>query len=134
MSGDGAGLSISEVARRSGVSASALRYYESVGLLPAPPRVSGRRSYDRSVLDRLVVITTARQAGFTLAEVGELLDGMTSGDAVSDSWRQMAARKLPEVDLLIERYEAVRRLLKAVADCECQDLAQCADVLRGSSR
>lgn len=122
-------LSIREVACRSGVPASALRYYETIGLVPAPPRVSGRRQYDSCVLDRLVVISTARRAGFTLAEVRELLDGMTAGAAVGESWRALAARKLPEVDGLIERLEVARGLLRGVAACECHDLAQCAELL-----
>jgi DNA-binding transcriptional MerR regulator len=125
------GLSISDVASRSGVPASTLRYYEDIKLLSAPPRISGRRRYDASVLDRLVVITTARRAGFTLAEVRDLLDSMTTGTAPSGSWRAMAARKLPEVDALIKRLGTVRLLLEGVAACQCRDLAQCATLLRG---
>jgi MerR family redox-sensitive transcriptional activator SoxR len=125
------GLSIGDVASRSGVPASTLRYYEDIKLLPAPPRVSGRRQYDPSVIDLLVVITTARRAGFTLAEVRELLDGMSTGTAPSRSWRALAARKLLEVDGLIERLRAVRLVLEGVAACQCHDLAQCATLLRG---
>jgi MerR family transcriptional regulator, redox-sensitive transcriptional activator SoxR len=122
-------LSISEVASRSGVPASTLRYYEEIKLLPAPPRVSGRRRYDASVLDRLVVITAARRAGFTLAEVRELLGGMMTSGGPSAAWTTMAARKLPEVDSLIERLRAVRRALEGVAACQCHDLAECARLL-----
>ena len=53
---------------------STLRYYESIGLLPAPQRVSGRRRYDAGVLQRLEIIRTAQQAGFTLAELRVLFD------------------------------------------------------------
>lgn len=125
------GLSIREVACRSGVPASALRYYEAIGLVPPPPRVSGRRQYDRSVLDRLVLITTARRARLTLAEVGELLEAITAGGAPRDSWRAMAARKIPEVDRLMEQFQAVRQLLEGVAGCECGDVAECSALLRG---
>ena len=124
------GLSISDVASRSGVPASTLRYYEDIKLLSAPPRISGRRRYDESVLDRLVVITTARHAGFTLAEVRDLLDSMATGTTPS-GWAAMAARKLPEVDALIKRLGTVRLLLEGVAACQCRDLAQCATLLRG---
>lgn len=124
-------MGIREVADRSGVSASALRYYETIGLIPPPSRTSNRRQYEPSVLDRLVVITTARRAGFTLAEVRELLDGMSAGRDVSEAWRAMASRKLPEVDSLIESFIAVRKLLQAVASCQCVDLTQCASLLRG---
>lgn len=85
-------LGISEIASRSGVPTTALRYYESIGLLAPPSRISNRRQYDASVLDRLVVITTACGAGFSLAEVRELLDGMTAGGALGESWRALASR------------------------------------------
>lgn len=124
------GLGIREVARQSGVPASALRYYEDIGLIPAPPRVSGRRRYDAGVLDRLTVITSAQRAGFTLAEVGELLTGMTAGGAAHDSWRLMARRKLPEIAGLIDEFRGMQRLLEGLASCECRDLSQCADLLR----
>lgn len=124
------GLSISEVAARSGVPATTLRYYETVGLLPDPPRIAGRRRYDSSVLDRLVVIGAARQARFSIAEVRELLDGMSTGAGAGPAWRAMASRKLPEVDDLIRALDGVRTLLQAVATCECDDLSQCAAQLR----
>ena len=60
--------SIGEVARRVGLSTSALRYYESVGLLPTPERSSGRRVYDQDALDRLAMIDVAQRAGFTLRD------------------------------------------------------------------
>lgn len=62
-------LTIGETARRAGVRPSALRYYESVGLLDAPRRISGRRRYDSQVLNRLSVIRLAQDAGFTIAEI-----------------------------------------------------------------
>ncbi|HEV2069176.1 MAG TPA: MerR family transcriptional regulator [Acidimicrobiales bacterium] len=126
------GLGIREVAHQSGVPASTLRYYENIGLIPAPPRVSGRRRYDAGVLDRLSVITSAQRAGFTLAEVGELLNGMTGGEPAQDSWRVMATRKLPEIARLIEEFTGMQRLLEGLASCECRDLSQCAALLRAS--
>ena len=62
-------LTIGEVARRAGIRTSAIRYYESVGLLPAPPRMSGRRRYDPSIVQRLAVLHLAQEAGFTMAEI-----------------------------------------------------------------
>jgi MerR family redox-sensitive transcriptional activator SoxR len=100
-------LTIREAASRPSVPATTLRYYETIGLLPSPPRISGRRHYDPSVLDLLAVITTARRAGFTLAEVRELVDAMMAGGEAGEPWWTMALRKLPEVDLLIQRFEAV---------------------------
>ena len=66
-------LAIGEVARRAGIRPSALRYYESISLLPQPKRVGGRRRYDESTVLMLKVIQLAQQAGFTVAEIQTLL-------------------------------------------------------------
>jgi DNA-binding transcriptional MerR regulator len=128
----GDGLGIGEVAHRSGVPASTLRYYEGIGLLPSPRRVSGQRRYDPSVLDRLVVIAAARQASFTPAEVRALLDGMAAGPTAGEAWRALSTRKLPELDGLIAQLQAVRALFEAVAACECANEAACAATLRAA--
>ncbi len=127
------GLSIGEVARRSGVPASALRYYESIGVLPAPERVSGRRRYEPSVLDWLDVINTARRVGFSLDEVRQLIEGMDGDGSAAAAWRDLAGRKLVEVDGLIEQLKGMRKLLEELAECRCVDLATCAAALRASS-
>ena len=62
-------LTISEVARQVGLQASAIRYYERIGLLPRAPRISGQRRYDTTALYRLAIIQRARQLGFTLTEI-----------------------------------------------------------------
>ena len=69
-------MSISQVTEQTGVRPSALRYYEEIGLLSPVRRVSGRRQYDESVLQRLALIQTGQQAGFTLAELGVLLNNV----------------------------------------------------------
>lgn len=69
-------LSIGEVARQSGFPASTLRYYESVGLLPAPKRVGGQRRYDPEVLYLLHAIEIAKRAGFTVDELIAMAQSM----------------------------------------------------------
>ena len=127
-------LPIGDVAQASGRSASSIRYYERVGLIPAPERVSGQRRYPRAVLRTLTVIETAQRAGLTLAEIKALLAANPGkpGDAdhpddprVSDCLRQVATRKLPEVRALIERAERVRRWMEAAAGCACPTLDDC---------
>ena len=66
-------LTISEVARQAGIRASAIRYYESVGLLPMPQRVSGQRRYHAEILRRLAFIQAAQAVGFSVAEMQTLL-------------------------------------------------------------
>jgi MerR family redox-sensitive transcriptional activator SoxR len=114
--------SIGEVARRVGLSTSALRYYETLGLLPTPERSSGRRRYDQDALDRLAIIDVAQRAGFSLREAKLLLDGLQADTPPTDEWRQLAAQKLDEVEQLLARTEAMRALLRSWLHCDCLTL------------
>lgn len=118
-------LSIGEVARRSGVRASALRYYERRAILPAAERAAGHRVYPVGVLTQLRVLKAAQRAGLSLAEIRPLLkagDDLSSGERL----RAAAERRLPEVERSIERAQAVRRWLTAAADCGCATFEDCA--------
>lgn len=115
-------LTIGELARRAGVTASALRYYEELGLLPPPARISGQRRYPESA-DRLVAaILLYSDAGFTLAEQKALLDTRASppGDR-----RQYMQRKLAELDEQIARAQAVRNAISHGLRCPHEDITQC---------
>lgn len=114
--------SIGEVARGFGLSTSALRYYETLGLLPEPERVGGRRRYDQDALDRLAMIAVAQRAGFTLREAKMLLDGLQADTAPTEEWRELAARKLTEIEQLLARTEAMRALLRTWLECDCLTL------------
>jgi MerR family transcriptional regulator, redox-sensitive transcriptional activator SoxR len=118
-------LLIGEVARRAGLRPSAIRYYESIGLLPEPDRTAGRRRYSPETLRTLSVIAAGQRAGLSLSEVGELLAASNGDGAVSERLRAIAHRKLPEVKSLIEHAELVRRWLEAAADCRCPTLEDC---------
>lgn len=94
------GYRISELARRSGFSASTLRYYETVGLLPDPERTdSGYRSYDDTALERLAFIARAKAMGLSLAEVAELVALWTDGPCppARDRLRALLEGKVAEV-------------------------------------
>jgi MerR family redox-sensitive transcriptional activator SoxR len=117
-------MRIGEVAKAAGLRKSAIRYYEEIGLLPEPERVSGQRVYDRSVLRRLSLIDVSQRAGLSLDEIGELLDAGT--EPISDRLQGMAARKLPEVEALIARAEAMRDWLRAAEGCTCEAIDDCA--------
>ena len=80
-------MTISEAARQTGLQASAIRYYEQIGLLPAAARMSGQRRYDTSILYRLAIIQRAQQLGFTLDEIRQLFFGFGSVTAASQRWR-----------------------------------------------
>src|SRR5271156_4079528 len=102
-------LSISEVARQVGLRASAIRYYEQIGLLPAVLRVTGRRRYDASVFHRLAIIQRARQLGFTLDEIRQLFFGFGHVARASERWQKLSRIKLAELDNLMDSVRAVRR-------------------------
>jgi len=119
-------LSIGEVARRAGLRPSAIRYYESVGLLPAPRRVNGRRRYGPDVLSRLTVVRMAREAGFTVAETRALFHGFPEDAPASLRWRVLAERKAEELDALIARARRMRDVLGASMRCGCVTFAECA--------
>ncbi len=122
-------MSIGEVARQAGVRPSALRYYEDIGLLPQPERESGRRRYEgevlREVLDRLAVVRVAQQAGFTINEIGVLLNGFSEDTPPSERWRVLAREKLPEIEALVERALSMKQLLERGLRCECLRLENC---------
>jgi MerR family redox-sensitive transcriptional activator SoxR len=118
-------LSIGEVARRAGLEASAIRYYERIGVLPEPERSGGRRRYEESVFDLLAAIDVARRAGFTLAEIRTLMSGFSDTTPPSERWRTLALRKLPEVEAQIARAREMKRLLELGLDCDCLRLEDC---------
>lgn len=119
------GMGIGDVARRTGLAPSAIRYYESLGLLPTPSRVGGKRRYDETVLDWLALIARARDAGFTMAELRELLTGFAPGTPPAERWQVLATRKLVEVDAVVARARRTRRLLRATLACHCARLEEC---------
>lgn len=125
-------LAIGEVARRAGVNATAIRYWERAGVLPPPRRVGGQRRYDSGVLDHLAAIRMAQGAGFTVAEVRELVHGGEPGSPFSARWRALAERKLNEVAALIARARAMQAVLEEGLRCGCLTLDDCALVARES--
>jgi MerR family transcriptional regulator, redox-sensitive transcriptional activator SoxR len=118
-------LTIGEIARRAGRTASSIRYYESIGLIARPVRVGGRRRYEPSIVNTLAVIDTAQRAGLTLDEVRLLLEAPEHGAEAIERLREVAERKLPELQALIERAELVRAWLEAASHCVCPTLDDC---------
>jgi MerR family transcriptional regulator, redox-sensitive transcriptional activator SoxR len=110
-------LRIGEVAQRAGVAPSTIRYYESIGVLPDPYRVSGQRRYGEETVKQLEFILAAQQAGFTLQEITELSD--------SFDMRTLARRKLPEVKAELKRARERKRWLDAASQCDCASPEEC---------
>lgn len=118
-------LTIGELARRAGRTASTIRYYESVGVLPEPERSAGRRRYPPATLRRLAVIDTAQRAGLSLEEIADLLGASPDDPAAIERLRRIAERKLRELEALIERAQIARRWLREAAACRCPTLDDC---------
>jgi len=118
-------LAIGEVARRTGRTASSIRYYEAIGLIAPAVRIGGRRHYRPEILRTLAIVDTAQRAGLDLDEI-RLLLGAAPGDRASvEQLRDVAARKLPELEAMIERAELVRGWLQCAEQCECPTLDDC---------
>jgi MerR family redox-sensitive transcriptional activator SoxR len=116
---------IGEVARRAGVAASALRYYEREGLLPRPARSANRRTYDSRVMGRIRIIQLARDAGFSIAETRTFISSHPSGSIPSTRWQILADRKIQEMDALIARAPEMKSLLKSSFKCGCSTIEDC---------
>ncbi|HEU4589133.1 MAG TPA: helix-turn-helix domain-containing protein [Gemmatimonadales bacterium] len=114
-------LDIGEVARRAGVPASTLRFYEEKGLIASTGRRGLRRRFDPAVLERLALIALGRAAGFTLDEIGRMFapDGRPRID------RQMLAAKADELDRTIRQLTAMRDGLRHAAACRAPSHMEC---------
>jgi MerR family redox-sensitive transcriptional activator SoxR len=123
-------LSIGEVAQRTGVAASALRYYEREGLIPKADRQGGKRIYGEDILDRLALIGVAKAAGFKVSEIKTLLSGFARRTPPGQRWRKLAEGKLKELDQKILEVQRMKRVLKAATRCECPTLEECSRALR----
>jgi MerR family transcriptional regulator, redox-sensitive transcriptional activator SoxR len=126
-------MRIGELARRTNIRASAIRYYESLGLLAPPARVAGRREYGDEALDALALILAAQHTGFTLSEISALISAASEGSASSDSWRETAQAKLDEIDGTIARLQMARRTLANAIDCACAGKASACKLVAGAS-
>jgi MerR family transcriptional regulator, redox-sensitive transcriptional activator SoxR len=120
-------LTISEVARRSGVRATTIRYYESINVLPEPHRANGRRRYDVAILERLAFIHIAQRLGFTLSEIVLLFEQRDTAVPLSERWQAMAREKLADVERLIRHAREVRQTLISGLRCGCENLDECID-------
>ena len=125
-------MTISTLARKAGLRPSAIRYYESIGLLPPAPRRStgGPRIYDAHALRRLAVIRQAQNAGFTLDEARAVVQAKD----LAAEWNSIADRKLGELDMQVGRLQAKQDLIRRVqTHCHCRTAEQCGAMLVLSS-
>lgn len=118
-------LEIGEAARRAGVRASAVRYYEKCGLVSPERGAGGRRVFTTQSVERLVLIRHAKSLGFSLSDIRRLVAG--------EHWSSIASAKLDEIDRLVQRAEEMREGLIKISGCRCADLEQCAHAIAAKS-
>ena len=119
-------LTIGEVARRSGVAASALRFYEERGLIRSERAGSGHRRYRRSVLRRIAFVVFAQRVGLTLEEIGAELAKLPP-DRVPNrrDWARLSAGWTSRIDAQIAELERLKGGLTECIGCGCLSLARC---------
>lgn len=119
-------LSMTEVSRRSGFAASALRFYEERGLVSASRNPAGRRQYERSVLRRLAFIRAASNVGLTLDEIaGELATLPTGRTPNKADWQRLSTHWRSRLDEQIAALEQLRDGLDSCIGCGCLSLDRC---------
>ena len=117
-------MTIGQLAKAAGVSTSAIRFYESEGILPKPPRKSGRRDYDEAVLEQLQILRFFRSSGFSIRTLSEILgeEGRSNGADRGEIVR----RRIAELDEYIQEASTMRTRLHSVLACECDgDKTRC---------
>jgi MerR family transcriptional regulator, redox-sensitive transcriptional activator SoxR len=119
-------LTIGEVSRRSGVAASALRFYEQRGLITAQRAGSGHRHFPRPVLRRIAFIVFAQRVGLTLDEIGaELAKLPPEGAPTRRDWSRLSRTWTLKIDQRIHELERLRAGLTECIGCGCLSLDRC---------
>ncbi|MER5641619.1 redox-sensitive transcriptional activator SoxR [Kitasatospora sp. NPDC002227] len=120
-------LTIGQLAERSGLATSALRYYESLGLIHAERTAGGQRRYARATLRRVAFVRAAQRVGLSLEEAGEALERLPAERAPSTAeWSGVAATWQDRIDQQIAELEHLRRKLTGCIGCGCLSLTRCA--------
>jgi len=100
-------------------------------VLPKPVRSGGQRRYDRTILERLIVLERAKNCGFSLAEARRLFHGFPDGTPPSERWQTLARKKITELDALARQVAAMKQLLQK--SCDCKDFGECGRKMLQSS-
>src|SRR3981189_1179981 len=127
-------MKIGDLARRSGLNASSIRYYESLGILAPARRVAGQRRYSTDDVDRVLLIRFASDMGFTLSEIKVFLNGLRDEAPVGPRWKRLAERKIREVEETIQQSRRLKLLLQHLLGCSCASLQVCVQRLSLSSK
>ncbi len=113
-------LSIGQLADSTGLSVSAVRYYDQIGLIETVTRVGGKRRFDPETVGRVSFVQRSQDAGFSLDEIGQILDDSAGG------WQDLVDAKLAELTERRDRLNDTINMLGEIRECGCQVVATCA--------
>ncbi len=120
-------LSIGEMAERTGVAASALRFYEAEGLISSERNEGGQRRFRREMLRRVAFVRVAQRVGLSLEEIGQALSRLPEGKTPDkNDWKRLSGAWRPLIDERIALLEALRDTLDSCIGCGCLSLKRCA--------
>ena len=122
-------MKIGEAAKSVGLATSTLRYYEELGLIEKPPRVSNQRSFSPEIVDRLRFIKQASGLNFSLGEIKTYIDGLAKMDPHSSTWQEFAGDKIGKLESQISDLQEVLATLKQSMSCGCTDATTCGESL-----
>ncbi|MGY3568694.1 Cu(I)-responsive transcriptional regulator [Vibrio paucivorans] len=120
-------FNISQVAKQTGLSSKTIRYYESIELISSPPRSeNGYRFFNQTILDELSFIVKAKQAGFNLEEIKQLLDLQRNENRASSEVKQLTLQKISEIEYKMDQMALMLATLKSLAGkCQGGDSPDC---------
>ncbi len=124
-------LTIGQVAKLAEIGTETIRFYERENLIPAPPRrPSGYRSYEPEVVDRIQFIRRAKDLGFSLREIAELLSLRVDSEAACGEVMERATSKIEDIQGKIKTLSRMKRVLtKLVASCGANEVTDCCPIL-----
>lgn len=120
-------LSIGQLATRTGISTSAIRFYEAKGLIRADRNAGGQRRFERSDIRRLSFIMITQQQGFTLDEIRDMLSGLPNARTPTQKdWARISRRLATRIEERIAQLKQMRQNLNGCIGCGCLSLKKCA--------
>lgn len=110
-------MTIGKVAQAAGVPPSAIRYYESKGLIPRPRRISGVRQYDADVIDHLKILRFYRSSGIPIRGLSAIASGARGTQ--KEIWLKVMQKRVAELDAWIARAQVAKQQLEEAIECRC---------------
>ncbi|MFK8020409.1 MAG: MerR family transcriptional regulator [Pseudomonadales bacterium] len=121
-------MKIGDLAKQLDIPASTIRFYEKVGLISPPERVSGKREFASNTLVRLRFIKLCQAAGFTIEEIRRLIDDYSADSSSSGPWQPAVETKQFEIQQQIAELKRVDLVLGELMKCRCKSIEQCVDL------